>query len=248
MLTTILLDLDETLCDTTKANNLALIKLEQKFTELFNPQDAKQSHLFANAYLKGIYRELSQDYQQQLCPIVDEASFRLTLIKLILRDLGLRNYAKGTESILQSCFDEFRRQYFDFFPYLEAWLAAMREQFTLGVITNGPVFSQQEKVNKVRLTEKVDFVIIGGEEPEQKPAKSIFDKALSLANCAPENAIHIGDSLSADIQGANNASIASIWISHGQIFPTDSLVTPNYIITSPLNIPAIITEITEFKK
>ncbi len=59
----------------------------------------------------------------------------------------------------------------------------------------------------------VDFIIVGGDEPEEKPAPSIFSKAMSLANVQPEEALHVGDSLSSDIYGANRSGIKSVWIS-----------------------------------
>ncbi|MEH6652034.1 MAG: hypothetical protein V7707_18585 [Motiliproteus sp.] len=55
-----------------------------------------------------------------------------------------------------------------------------RNRFILN--TNGPEFSQIPKLEAVSLAEHVDHFIIGGQEPEQKPARSIFDKALTLAN------------------------------------------------------------------
>ena len=89
----------------------------------------------------------------------------------------------------------------------------MRNEFTLVVITNGPIYSQHPKVNKLELRKQVHHVIIGGEEPKEKPHKNIFIKACEFASCKPEEAIHVGDSLTADIKGAANSGIKSVWIS-----------------------------------
>ena len=236
MLTTILLDLDETLCDTTGANSKALIALADQFCTIFSPQSQQQGEVFAKAYLKGIYRDLDARYREILLSIGDEEAFRIALIGLILKDMALVDYPDGTEAILQTTFDSARTQYFDFFPTIENWLQTLRKNFTLGVITNGPIFSQQVKVDRIKLKDKVDFVIIGGEEPEQKPAKSIFDKALKLANCDASQAIHIGDSFSADIEGANAAGIQSVWISYGQKQPRNTSTKPTYTLDSPMDL------------
>ena len=37
----------------------------------------------------------------------------------------------------------------------------------------------------------MDGIIIGGEEPAEKPAKNIFAKALSMAGCEPHEAMHV---------------------------------------------------------
>lgn len=245
MLTTLLLDLDETLCDTTGANNKALALMAEQFSELFPQTSDEHAQAFAQSYIKGIYRELDQRYQALLLPVVNEEAFRLELIRLICADMGITTLPENTEAILQRCFDDARTRFFDFFPGIEAWLAELRQHFTLGVITNGPEFSQVVKVDRVNLRERVDFVIIGGQEPEQKPHKSIFDKALELAGCETHEVLHIGDSLAADIQGANNAGIDSVWISHSQELPNSSQAVPTHIIENPLQLPELIAQLKQ---
>ncbi|NRB40525.1 MAG: HAD-IA family hydrolase [Pseudomonadales bacterium] len=243
MLKTLLLDLDETLCDTTGANNKALRMMAEKFCQLFPALSEEEGTAFSQRYLKGIYRELNESYQQKLLPVTNEEQFRLSLISLILDDMSITDIPEGAESVLQQCFDDARTAFFDFFPGIETWLASLREHFTLGVITNGPEFSQRVKVERVNLKNRVDFFLIGGLEPEQKPAKSIFEKALRLANCEKHQALHIGDSLAADIQGANNAGIDSVWISHGQELPDNSSAQPTHIIETPFQLPELIKQL-----
>jgi putative hydrolase of the HAD superfamily len=43
-----------------------------------------------------------------------------------------------------------------------------------------------------------------------KPDPALFDAALALAACPPVNAVHVGDSLSKDVQGAARAGIAAV--------------------------------------
>lgn len=53
--------------------------------------------------------------------------------------------------------------------------------------------------------------IISGEDVKAyKPRKEIFEKALELSNCKPEEVIHVGDDLEGDVQGALNAGITPI--------------------------------------
>ena len=241
MLKAIFLDLDETLCDTTGANNKALATMAEKFSSLFgNAIDAERA---ANMYIKGIYRELDERYSSLLLPVTNEKNFRLALIELILSDLGITDIPKGSAEILQSTFDDARTHYFDFFDGIEQLLLDLRKQYKLVVITNGPEFSQVVKVERVNLINYVDHIIIGGQEKEQKPAKSIFEKALGLVDCQPEEVIHVGDSLSADIAGANNTGIASIWIQHGQEPPSDASQQPTYTIDHPAALPALLSEL-----
>lgn len=233
MLKAVFLDLDETLCDTTGANQQAL----KKMAELAVSLDARiDATAFADAYLAGIYRNYPSSYKDKVEPIGDEGEFRLKLIKLILSDLGVTGLSDEQVVSLQQCFDTSRELAFDFFPGIKAWLQRLRQHLTLVVITNGPEFSQVAKVNAVNLEKYVDHIIIGGQEPEQKPAKSIFDKAMALANCSADECIHIGDSLSADIQGAENAGIHSIWVRGEQDPVAAADYNPSDVIHSPLEL------------
>ena len=46
-----------------------------------------------------------------------------------------------------------------------------------------------------------------------KPHKEIFDKALEISGCKPEEVVHIGDSYMSDVQGALEAGIQPILVS-----------------------------------
>ena len=80
-------------------------------------------------------------------------------------------------------------------------------------------------------------------EPEQKPARSIFEKALKLAGCEAHEAIHVGDSLAADIAGAQNSGITSVWIQHQQPLDSELGIDPHHTILHPCEIPALIREL-----
>ena len=242
MLKALFLDLDETLCDTTGANRKAVAIMADKVAELFpgqiDPQDV------AERYLKGIYRELDERYRSLLLPVTNEEAFRLALIELILRDLGLENFPPETAGILQSTFDNARTACFDFFPGIKDLLLELRHRFTLVVITNGPEFSQVVKVETVELHKYVDHIIIGGREPAQKPAVSIFEKALRLCGCDRHEVIHIGDSLSADIAGANNTGIDSVWISHSEDLDPSLGIEPTHIIENPFQLRDLLMQLS----
>ena len=45
-----------------------------------------------------------------------------------------------------------------------------------------------------------------------KPGKELFELALRSTGLLPEEVIHIGDSVSSDVQGASNAGIRALWL------------------------------------
>jgi len=97
----------------------------------------------------------------------------------------------------------------------------------------------------VKLAEHVDHIIIGGQEPEEKPAVSIFEKALKLANCQAHEAIHVGDSLASDIVGAHNSGITSVWVQHQQPLDAELGINPHHTVMHPSEIPALIEQLNQ---
>ncbi|MCM8530376.1 MAG: HAD-IA family hydrolase [Lentisphaeraceae bacterium] len=211
MLKAIFLDLDETLCDTTKANIVAKEKLADKAIEFFpSKTDAIN---FSNDYLKGMYKDLTPEQKAVFFPIICEETFRTKLIQSLgSPNNSVKEISYQEASDLREYYDSSRIQCFDFFDGAKEFIIKLRKEYTLVLITNGPVYSQVPKVEQVSIKNFVDHVIIGGQEPEEKPFKSIFSKALKLAGVEASEAMHVGDSVAADIVGANNSGITSVWI------------------------------------
>lgn len=244
MLKALFLDLDETLCDTLGANDRAKQLMAENVQNLYGKNlDGKT---FSDAYVTGIYRQWTDKQRARYMPIIEqqsEAAFRLQLIQDLLAERGVDNVSDEAAQVLQDKFDSDRLEAFDFYPGIVTFLADARKLFTLVVITNGPEFSQTPKIERVHLAEHVDHIIIGGQEPEEKPAISIFDKALKLANCQAHEVIHVGDSLASDIAGAHNSGITSVWVQHQQPLDAELGINPHHTVLHPSEIPALIRQL-----
>mgnify|MGYP000179081501 CR=1 FL=1 len=241
MLKALFLDMDETLCDTLGANQQAIEQMVSYVRAQYGEHvDASG---FADAYVAGIYREWNEAQRARYLPICKqegENAFRVRLIMDLLAERHVDNVNVSDAQVLQNKFDDDRIRAFAFYPGIAEFLAEARKLFTLVVITNGPEYSQVPKVEAVNLSAHVDHIIIGGQEPEQKPARSIFEKALALAGCEAHEAIHIGDSLAADIVGAHNSGITSVWIQHQQPLDAELGIDPHHTVMSPDEIPGLI--------
>lgn len=245
MLKALFLDMDETLCDTLGANAQAEKKMAASIHSLYG---IAHHQLAASAYVRGIYRDWSEQQRERYLPIVQndtEEAFRLTLIRDLLAQYGVQHPSDTEVVKLQEAFDSDRLAAFNFYPTIEQFLATARKNYTLVVITNGPEFSQVPKVAAIDLHAHVDHVIIGGQEPEQKPARSIFEKALRLANCQADEALHVGDGLATDVLGANNSGIKSVWVRHQQPLASDPALTPHYTIDHPSDLGPLITRLQQ---
>lgn len=242
MLKALFFDMDETLCDTQGANEQAQKKMGEAAQQHFNHIDGQR---FASEYVTGIYREWTEEQRSRYMPIIEsesEGAFRIQLIRDLLAAQNIDQVTDDDAKALQDKFDADRIEAFTFYPGIAEFLVQARKLFTLVVITNGPEFSQIPKVEAVNMADFVDHIIIGGQEPEQKPSTSIFEKALKLAGCEAHEAIHVGDSLAADIAGAHNSGITSVWIQHQQPLDAELGINPHHTVMHPSEIPAFIRE------
>ncbi|EJG1635337.1 HAD-IA family hydrolase [Vibrio parahaemolyticus] len=241
MLKAIFFDMDETLCATSQADKAAGQKfaawIQQTYPQVSDPQ------AFLQRYLQGVYKKLNAEFPQLVALLPDENAFRCGLIQTILAENGIHIDAEQAQQA-QHYFDSARMGAFTFFPGVKEMLTDLRKHYKLVVITNGPIFSQHPKLKATQMDEWVDHIIVGGEEPEEKPAASIFQKALNLVDIKPEEALHIGDSLAADIAGANNMGILSVWVNAtGASNPTE--ITPNFEIRETVELKEILKTLAQ---
>ncbi|EGQ9304411.1 HAD-IA family hydrolase [Vibrio parahaemolyticus] len=241
MLKAIFFDMDETLCGTSQADKAAGQKfaawIQQTYPQVSDPQ------AFLQRYLQGVYKKLNAEFHQLVALLPDENAFRCGLIQTILAENGIHIDAEQAQQA-QHYFDSARMGAFTFFPGVKEMLTDLRKHYKLVVITNGPIFSQHPKLKATQMDEWVDHIIVGGEEPEEKPAASIFQKALNLVDVKPEEALHIGDSLAADIAGANNMGILSVWVNAtGASNPTE--ITPNFEIRETVELKEILKTLAQ---
>jgi len=93
-------------------------------------------------------------------------------------------------------------------PALERWRGL---GLRLVVVSNWDV-SLHEVLDRLGIAPLLDAVLTSAEAASRKPAREIFERALELAGVAPEDALHVGDSLEEDIAGARSAGIAAVLI------------------------------------
>lgn len=65
------------------------------------------------------------------------------------------------------------------------------------------------------LGELLDGAITSAEAGSRKPDPAIFVRALALAGCGPEEALHVGDTADEDVAGARAAGIRPLLIDRG---------------------------------
>ncbi len=80
------------------------------------------------------------------------------------------------------------------------------------VVSNGTVIAQSRKLEGSGLGEMMDGVFLSEALGVEKPNKAFFDAVMDrICPEAPEEVMIIGDSLTSDIRGGNNAGIKTCW-------------------------------------
>ena len=87
-------------------------------------------------------------------------------------------------------------------------------KYTLHLITNGFEKTQWSKLSNSNLAGYFTHVITSEISNCIKPSKEIFEFALNRSGALLNESIMIGDNLDADIQGAINAGMDSIFVNH----------------------------------
>ena len=91
-------------------------------------------------------------------------------------------------------------------------LKTLKENYKLGMITNGYSSVQREKIDTVKIGDYFRDIIVSGEEEFEKPDSRIFLKACENLGVEPEEAVYVGDYYPNDMIGALSANLKPIWI------------------------------------
>ncbi len=115
----------------------------------------------------------------------------------------------GTPALTGALLDSLRFEAFaDARPTLEDARAAGRR---LVVVSNWDV-SLHEVLARLELAPLLDGVVTSAEIGARKPAAAIFTRALERVGARSADAIHVGDSVEADVAGARAAGIVPVLV------------------------------------
>jgi putative hydrolase of the HAD superfamily len=99
------------------------------------------------------------------------------------------------------------------YPEVPGVLAALRDRGVARVVVSNWDVSLHDVLERTELRSLVDGVVTSAEFGAAKPDPAIFARALELAGgIAPADAVHVGDDVEADVEGARAAGIAPVYV------------------------------------
>jgi len=166
------------------------------------------------ARLHQYYNQRDKDYY--------ETTYHFVLREL-LEELG---YPDVSEAVLRSALDAMYVITQQNWILEDETLATLKKlklmEYQLGIFSNaGDDKDVQELVESFGIRSYFDFVLTSAKCFYRKPHPRAFEIALAQWSVSPMDAVMIGDSLQADIQGAKNLSMQTIWITRRAQYAAD---------------------------
>jgi HAD superfamily hydrolase (TIGR01549 family) len=119
-------------------------------------------------------------------------------------------------------------------------LKALLKKYRLGVISN---FAIPECVISLLKTsginELFDVVVVSGAVNKRKPSEEIFRSTLKLMNLCPEEAVFVGDTIDADIEGAKAVGMRAIYIER-RVQKASEKFSPDQTIKRLSELPSVL--------
>ncbi|WP_254864626.1 HAD family hydrolase [Halovivax gelatinilyticus] len=118
----------------------------------------------------------------------------------------------------------------EFLPDAKAVLDTLADRYRLGLVTNGGPDTQSVKIDALGLRDRFETVVLAGYETAAKPDPEPFETAMADLGSSPEAAIYVGNSPEHDVAGGAACGMRTVW------YPDDAndgcSVTPDYRIDS----------------
>lgn len=170
------------------------------------------------------FRKHLHEYYEQRDKDNRETTYHFVLSEL-LKEVG---FAEVPESVIRSALDALysvtQTNWLLEEDTVETLYKLKSQNYKLGIFSNaGDDKDVQQLIEAFGIRPYFDFVLTSAACFYRKPHPRAFEIALAQWNISPNEAAMVGDSLEADIYGAKNAGMKTIWISRRAQFKDDDI-------------------------
>lgn len=202
MVKIVLIDVDDTLLDFQKCSKISLQKAFEACGLKFH--DEYQEKFIA------INAELWKQFERK--EISEERLFEIRF-QLVFDALNIQGDSQKAETT-------FRKQLGLSHEVMEGakeLLDYLSQKYTLYIVSNSQYQRQVNRLKLAKLDHYFQDIYTSGKMDAVKPEYAFFEACFAAMNYpAKEDVVLIGDSLTADIQGAINYGIKPIWLHQGK--------------------------------
>lgn len=196
----VFIDIDDTLLDFTKCANDAIKSACNKFGVPYTTT------------LVDTFHPINLDLWHRLekKEVTKEKLFD-TRFQIVFDKLGIKADGIAFET-------EFRENFHESAILVDGardLLEYLRSKYKVYVASNASMHQQTNRMKKAELDGYIDGYFVSEEIGFPKPQKEFFDACFkALPDVKPQDVVMIGDSLSADIKGACEYGLKTIWYNH----------------------------------
>lgn len=217
MITSVFLDLDDTILDFHKAERIALSKTLRRFgvepsqavldryhiLNIQHWQALERGEMTREQVLSGRFRALLQELD---CPADAEA-----MMRSYESDLSVGHY---------------------FLPGAREAVERLSKHYRLFLASNGTASVQHARLTSAGLYPYFEKVFISQEVGYHKPSRAYFEECFAqIPGFEAEKAIMVGDSLTSDILGGLRSGLKTCWVNPGHA-PAPADIRPDCEIES----------------
>lgn len=131
------------------------------------------------------------------------------------------------------------------FPGTIALLDALKGKVKLGIASNAQRLFTIPELTRFEMVRYFDAIVFSSELGVCKPDKRMFSAALEALSVQPERAVFVGDNLEADIGGAQNAGMKTVWINRGRGTGDAGGIRPDYEVSDESSLAELLFSITD---
>ncbi|MBV7270074.1 YjjG family noncanonical pyrimidine nucleotidase [Winogradskyella luteola] len=196
-------DLDHTLWDFDKNSGLTFEKIFKLSDIETNLEDFLEVYEPINLKYWKLYREERVSKANLRYSRLKEA---FDILEVAIEDKTINHLSVAYIDYLTT-FNHLFEGTFEILDYL-------KNKYELHIITNGFEEAQERKMKNSNIRDYFKTITNSEMVGVKKPNPKIFNFALDSANALPEESIMIGDSLEADIEGADNIGMDTIYFDY----------------------------------
>ncbi len=202
-ITDVFFDLDHTLWDFDRNSGLAFKRVFEKF----------KIELTLSEFLK-VYEPINFEYWKKYREDrVTKEELRRGRLTDAFKIFNLTFQLETIDAIAHSYIEELPQDNFLFSGAVEI-LDYLSEKYKLHIITNGFEEVQHLKLQNSGITKYFKTVTTSEEVGSKKPNPLIFKTALGKAAVTSKKSVMIGDNIEADIMGAQNAGMYTVFFNY----------------------------------
>lgn len=225
MLTTLFFDLDDTLLD-FKAGEAIAIR-----------QTLSRSGIDPTAEMTALYSAINQSQWE----LLEEGKLTrdqvlLRRFDLLFETLGIPGDSRQT----QETYETLLAQQHPFLPGARELLEELFPKYPMYLVSNGTATVQDQRLRDADLGRYFRRVFISERVGVDKPHREFFLRCFSeIPDFSPDQGLIIGDSLTSDMRGGNNAGLHTCWF-NPKHKPRRPDIPVEYEISALSELPALL--------